>query len=277
MSTLLVDLGNTALKWSTMEDADNPHTVVHNGEGHFREELYAQWLALKPDRVVGCTVAAPHLALSATKFFNDHNIAWEWLRPQAFFANGAFTLENGYANPMQLGADRWNAAIGAVRSAPGSSLLVVHMGTATTADAVLFQKEGAYRFMGGRIAPGVNLMLKALTEKIPTLNVSPGEWEDFPRATGSAIATGIIDAQVGLVLQACGILEKKGPAPKVLLAGGAANWIAPHLESVLGDRLMVSHNLVLGGLAERALAEQASSASRPILDFFPFLKKRFPS
>ena len=31
MTTLLIDLGNTALKWTPIEEPDNPHTIIHKG------------------------------------------------------------------------------------------------------------------------------------------------------------------------------------------------------------------------------------------------------
>ena len=54
---ILIDVGNTALKWATLEDPDNPHTIVHSGEGHFKKELYELWESLNPSYVLGCTVA----------------------------------------------------------------------------------------------------------------------------------------------------------------------------------------------------------------------------
>lgn len=114
MTTLLIDLGNTALKWTTPEEADTPHTVVHHGSTQGKDELYRNWLALRPSRVIGCTVASPTLAFSATKFFNDHDIPWEWVRSESMHEAEGFTLTNAYERTGQLGPDRWYAAIGAL-------------------------------------------------------------------------------------------------------------------------------------------------------------------
>ena len=133
MTTLLIDLGNTALKWTPIEEPDNPHTIIHKGSTHFKEELYDLWLNMRPKRIIGCTVAAPVVAFSLTKFFNDHGIRWNWVRTQPSF-HGRMTLNNCYENPGQLGADRWYAAVGAADAMleERRSLLVVHTGTATT-------------------------------------------------------------------------------------------------------------------------------------------------
>ena len=69
MTNLLIDLGNTALKWCLPGEEDNPHTVVHRDTEGYKNKLYEEWLALKLSRVVGCTVAAPEIAFSMTKFF----------------------------------------------------------------------------------------------------------------------------------------------------------------------------------------------------------------
>lgn len=252
MKTLLIDLGNTALKWCIPGEEESPRTVVHRGVADgWKQELYAEWLREAPKRVVGCTVAAPEIALSATKFFNEHGIRWEWVRPQRAFWGPDFQLMNSYANPEQLGSDRWNAAIGAVAAAPGSSLLVVQMGTAATVDAIAYEGGGIYRFLGGRIAPGPTLMQRSIDFGIPSISSSLGERKAFPKSTADALASGIIDAQVGLVLRALDELRRLDPQTRVLLSGGAASFIGPHLASCVPN-LIVRHNLVLRGLAQRA-------------------------
>ena len=219
MTTLLIDLGNTALKWTPIEEPDNPHTIVHKGSTHFKEELYDLWLNMRPKRIIGCTVAAPVVAFSLTKFFNDHGISWEWVRTQTIF-NGCFTLNNCYEKPTQLGADRWYAAVGAADAMleEKRSLLVVHTGTATTVDSIFYRESGVYDFMGGRITLGPTLMKNFLTKGIPSLTDLDGVYDELPRSTSNAVMTGIIDAQVGLILRAIGVMRRRGLDPKVLLA-----------------------------------------------------------
>lgn len=251
MTTLLIDLGNTALKWTTPEEADTPHTVVHYGSTQGKDELYRNWLALRPSRVIGCTVASPTLAFSATKFFNDHGIPWEWVRSESAHEAEGFTLTNAYERTGQLGPDRWYAAIGALSLFRGTPLLVVHAGTATTVDSVFQTGDGEYRFMGGRIAPGPALMHKALLSAVPTLDSALTEHKDFPLCSSDAITTGIIDAQVGLITQAYESMCEAGQRPKIILAGGSSRFLAPCLRA-LHPTLIVRHNLVLGGLAQKA-------------------------
>lgn len=256
MTTLLIDVGNTALKWTTVDEPDNPHTIVHKGSTHFKEELYELWLKMRPEKVIGCTVAAPVVAFSLTKFFNDHDIQWNWVRSQATFS-GKVIVNNRYARPTQLGADRWYAAVGATDALypDNESLLVVHTGTATTVDSIVKKSDGTFDFVGGRIAPGPSLMKDALIKGIPSLPDATGYYNVFPGCTNEAIITGIVDAQVGLILRAQHIMLQKGMAPKVVLAGGAAQFIAPYLSEEITD-LVVKHNLVLHGLAALAREQE---------------------
>ena len=82
MTVLLIDLGNTALKWATLDSPDEPHTYVHGGSDTVPDSLLEVWLRLKPSRVVGCMVSSETLALTLTRFFNQHGIVWEWLHSE---------------------------------------------------------------------------------------------------------------------------------------------------------------------------------------------------
>ena len=251
MTILLIDLGNTALKWATPDRCDTPETFVHNGDHRHNQMLYERWLALKPSRVIGCTVASPMLAFAATKFFNKHHIPWEWVHAQKTYHSDDFVLHNRYQRPEQLGADRWYAAIGAIRQWPQQSLLVVHAGTATTVDSIVCESTGEYSFMGGRIAPGPTLMHHALLSAVPTLDNELTERSAYPQCTAAAITTGVIDAQNGLILSALEEMRCQGLDPITVLAGGAANFLYTPLKQKIPD-LRLRHNLVLGGLAHQS-------------------------
>lgn len=69
-----------------------------------------------------------------------------------------YGIPNLYKDPRQVGSDRLVNAV-AARSLYGSPIIVVDFGTATTFD--LISKDGEY--LGGIIAPGVEVSLKALS------------------------------------------------------------------------------------------------------------------
>lgn len=68
MTALLLDLGNTALKWATSDKPEEPHAYVHCGNDVVPDELLHKWLNLKPERVVGCMVSSEKFAFNITRF-----------------------------------------------------------------------------------------------------------------------------------------------------------------------------------------------------------------
>ncbi|MCZ7599940.1 MAG: type III pantothenate kinase [Gammaproteobacteria bacterium] len=84
-------------------------------------------------------------------------------------------LENRYANPAQLGVDRWLALI-AARRLGGGPVVVVDCGTAITVDLV----DGAGVFHGGMILPGRRLLESAFTERVAHLELPAERPKTFP-------------------------------------------------------------------------------------------------
>lgn len=249
---LLIDLGNTALKWATSDDPESPHTLVHGGSHHFSEKLLSALKEKQFYRVYGCSVASRDLTLSVTRLIESLGSEVIWLKAQARF-DGAFSLVNSYKTPVQLGSDRWHAAIGATYFMPRCPLLVVHVGTATTVDCV-FPRGNEMIFAGGRIAPGVVLMRDSLVSGTATLPKADGDYADFPTDTMTGIVTGIVDCQLGLIERGMRVMQDHGFEPTLVLAGGAVGRFAPYLQKEFPNSV-VKHNLVLRGLALRSLNE----------------------
>jgi type III pantothenate kinase len=156
-------------------------------------------------------------------------------------------VRSSYDDPAQLGADRWAALIGARRLFPGASL-VVNAGTALTVDAL--SDEGV--FLGGIIAPGIELMRRALSEYTAGLPLQPGAIRFFPANTGDAIMSGAAHALVGAVERMAGFMHESGQSDvRLVLSGGAASTLQPLFTTL--QATPVEH-LVLEGLA--AIAEE---------------------
>lgn len=249
MPLLAVDAGNSRVKWG-----------LHDGAGWRAQgvlplerapELQAAWAALPaPARAVisnvAGTAAAAHIAAALP------------LPPEARLwitsSRGECGVTNGYARPEQLGSDRW-AALVAARAAAAGPLLVVNAGTALTADALSAGGE----FVGGIIVPGLDLMRSALAARLPGLDVAGGERRKFPASTADGVATGSVQALAGAVERMAAELARHGvprAAPRCVLSGGNAAWLAPELNL---DVLIVD-NLVLEGLLAIATARAAARA-----------------
>ncbi|HTE40149.1 MAG TPA: type III pantothenate kinase, partial [Steroidobacteraceae bacterium] len=132
---LLLDIGNTRIKWATV-DAEGlglTSAIAHAGLGvaQMRTSILSA-VAAKPRRVLIANVAGPAIAdrLSAA-------IEAQWgLTPTFIQASAAAGhIRSGYEKPEQLGVDRWLAAISAYDMANGA-VCVASIGTAMTVDAV---------------------------------------------------------------------------------------------------------------------------------------------
>ena len=151
-------------------------------------------------------------------------------------------------NPAQLGADLVAGAVGALESY-NMPCVVIDMGTASTIS--ILDRNGT--FIGGSIAAGVRLTLKALTENTAQLPSIPIE------APESVIGTNTVECmQSGLVYGTAamidGLLERiedeLGEIPTVVATGGLSKQIIEHCKT----NIIYDENLLLEGL--RAIYEK---------------------
>jgi len=232
---LLVDAGNTRIKWRLLADGTAPAMVDEGALGHDEIDALGQ-LGTRhhgPLRVVACNVAGTAVAERITAALDVDAV--EWLRP----APQACGVRNLYDNPGQLGADRWAALIGA-RHVHAQACLVVTAGTATTVD--LLSADGD--FLGGLILPGVDLMQASLAHGTAQLPLAEGRFMWQPRCTVDAIRSGCLQAQAGAIERMFRQIAAE-PGALCLLGGGAADSFA----GLLDIPLRRIDNLVLCGLA----------------------------
>ncbi len=231
---LAVDVGNTRVKWG-MHDGTTwlkQAWIETTRVAELKSEFSAQPM---PRQVIVSNVAGPALRIHLNSVLPRTLVA-HWIKSESTQCG----VRNTYADPAQLGCDRWAAMIGAHRLFAGP-LLVVNAGTALTVDALA--ADGT--FGGGTIAPGVELMVRALAANTAALRLQPGKFSTFPVATGDAIVSGAINAMCGAIERMARFLEQAGhAAPRCILSGGGADLLAPHL----GFGVKVVENLVLEGL-----------------------------
>jgi type III pantothenate kinase len=245
---LLIDAGNTRIKWSlaapgaALGDWCAQGAHLHADAAGFPAALAA---ALAP---------APGTAKPAIGRVLVANVAGQtvkdllagWLSaPQLGIAPQAIEwfasvpqragIANAYRNPSQLGCDRFAAAIGARALAPGQAIVVANCGTATTIDAIT--ADGT--FLGGMILPGLGLMASSLARNTAQLpQIQPGSKlpEGFADNTDDAILTGCLAAQAGAIERAFELHQ----ATACIISGGAAPYVAPavpvphrHVENIV--------------------------------------------
>lgn len=135
-----------------------------------------------------------------------------------------------YENPREVGADRIVNAVAAIHEY-GSPLIIVDFGTATT---YCFIDEGGH-YMGGAIAPGINISTEALysrAAKLPRIEIVRPD-QIVGKNTVAAMQAGILFGYVG---QVDGIVnrmkDQSKKTPTVIATGGLAPLIAEEATSI---------------------------------------------
>lgn len=245
MTVLLVDIGNTRIKWAHLEGArlSRGWAAVHS---RWRPADYARRL-FAPLRGLACVLVASvagrrvDAALSAAA--RRSGVACRFVR----VGRRAGEVTVGYAEPWRLGVDRFAAMVGAHELFKGIPVCVVGIGTAMTID--LLGADGRHR--GGVIVPSPALMVSTLLTQTHGIRRraqggAVGARGPFGRSTRDAIEQGARYAGASLidraVQEACGLL---GHPPLVILTGGGAGDVRPLLKS----RSAGVPDLVLRGLA----------------------------
>jgi type III pantothenate kinase len=261
MSYLLIDIGNTFLKWGTYGEAPAEGRVLALDRAQLfgrvlHEEtsmVMAEWRRLPtPSKIVIANVAGTRVVNPVLRALEVWPDAPEphWVSSKADQCG----VRNGYLNPAALGVDRWAAMIGARAILGERPALVVVCGTATTMD--LLTAEGD--FVGGGIMPGLGLMVRALHLNTATLPDAQGDYVDYPRQTVDAIASGCAHAQAGAVERLYFLHKRKHPDLRCIISGGAARTLGPRLTI----EFTYHENLVLEGLYQIA-ASLPKTASEP--------------
>lgn len=133
-------------------------------------------------------------------------------------------LEALVDSPAEVGADRLVNAVGA-HERFGGPLIVIDFGTATTFDVI----DGAGNYVGGAIAPGVNLSLEALhmaAAQLPRVAVRRPDTV-IGKRTVPAMLSGVYWGYVGLVDGLVRRIEDEfGQEMRAVATGGLAPLFA---------------------------------------------------
>jgi type III pantothenate kinase len=275
-SVLLVDIGNTRIKWALWRDGGltRMQAAFHGGwsRGDYERHLFRRARPsgvrsrrnraasrraarpLQPTQVIVASVAGARvnrlLAAAAGRACG--------IRPR-FIATSrrAAGVTTRYTETWRLGVDRFAGVIGARSLLGAAGACVINAGTAVTID--LLDAQGVHR--GGAILPGPRLMVSSLLDGTAGIGrrarektgkrPKEGGWRAglFARSTRAAIEEGARYAVASAVDRAA--MEARrvlGRTPKVLLTGGGAD----ELERLIQARHARVPDLVLRGIAAQA-------------------------
>ncbi len=184
-----------------------------------------------------CSVVPP-----LTGIFEEVSETYFRIKPLSITVGVKTGLQISYDNPRDVGADRIVDAVAAI-NLYGKPVIVVDFGTATVFDAI--SRDGIY--LGGAIAPGINVAAEALFLNTSQLRrvelVAPKS--AIGQNTSTALQAGLVLGYAGLVT---GLVERfkseLGPEAKVIGTGGLATIISKEAD-VFDD---INQDLTLIGL-----------------------------
>ena len=234
---LLVDIGNTRLKWGMATESGfrSGEPLVHRELS--RQDLLAAWKSIgSPARMAIACVSAKPLLEQVCSVAEElwHGIEIVHAQSKAY----ACGVYNAYPQPEKLGVDRWLALL-AVHRQYSQSVCIVDCGTAITLDVM----DAQGRHQGGMICPGLALMKQSLYLGTENLQFSETHYPvGLASFTEAAIYSGTLSAAAGLIEH---VLARQPEQTQLILTGGDAKLMA----SQLGFKAVIDPDLVLRGLA----------------------------
>lgn len=244
---LLVDIGNTRLKWALSNCPEHAsQALVRTGD--MSPQLDLAWGDMPPPQwIVATSVAGAAAEQDVRQWTQRH---WPAARMHFVIAAAVgWGVKNSYREPARLGSDRWAALIAAHHLTQGPAC-VVDCGTAVTIDAL----NAAGEFVGGVIVPGLALARQSL--RAGAAGITETEGEDahcFARTTADAVAAGTFYGLVGAVERIVVELGAGlGKDTQILLTGGDGSRLAPYLQGRIAYPIVSVPDLVLRGLARIA-------------------------
>lgn len=255
MSILLIDIGNTRMKWALVEGQKSIAQITFTSQGSFSENLSSSLieLCLKKSWQIEQIICSSVISIEQT---NSLQTAFKETYPNTLWKqiNGLALIEKistSYLSPAQLGSDRRAMIIAAQNLFPQKNTLIVSAGTATTLDMITAQAH----HLGGWILPGVSLMKDSLMQGTVRLamdsSVIEGEYPiEIGIDTQSSINHGVLASQLGAIEVAKHYAERKNiQLDLILLSGGNGKQLLNHQDH--SNQSIKSHyedNLVLKGL-----------------------------
>lgn len=243
---LTLDRGNSALKADVWKDNAIVETVVMPPACMLRQ-LKALVARHAIEVAMYCSVTDD--GSQVKEVLEDNGI--KFLRLDV---SSKLPIKIDYASKSTLGVDRVAGCMGAWSMFPDTELLVVDLGTAITYDRVT--ADGV--FIGGNIAPGVSLRLKALnafTARLPKVELG-GDVPMWGYDTSTALRSGAIRGIAAEVSFYHSLLPE---GSKVVITGGSAPRITPYLEF---DYVHEPHLVTIG---LKACLNEIVNKSMPIL------------
>jgi type III pantothenate kinase len=235
---LLVEIGNSRLKWTTSTPPDiGLMRAIDYRQTDVIAELRTSWIPLAaPEKLAIASVGHKDLITAVLTLAKQLWPELIVITPKVL--HQAFGVTNAYTEAELLGVDRWLAVIAAHHHYPGIKC-IVDCGTAITLDVV--NEQGLH--LGGLICPGLSTMKKSLMTNTAALVFNTDTAElGLGVSTSAGIENGLLFAAAGMVVA---FLKRFQQPTQLILTGGDAHSIA----TVLQQPVNIDAELLFKGLA----------------------------
>jgi len=224
---LAIDSGNTNIVFAVFDDGDAIRGQWRSSSHSERTaDEFGVWLGhlMRDANITPADISAAIIAsVVPATLFTLKTLCRDYFgcEPVVIGDEGVdLGLEVKVDRPEDVGADRLVNAVAAHKHY-GGPLIVLDFGTATTFDII--DQDGNY--IGGVIAPGVNLSLEALhmaAAQLPRVAIKPTK-TITGKSTVEAMQSGIYWGYVGLIEGLVRrLLDEHGADMKVIATGGLA-------------------------------------------------------
>ncbi len=227
---VVVDIGNTRLKWGLVEPERSVLLATESlpDDPATWQQIIDRWLSLPPYHHVREPLS--WVVASVNPGRTERLRAWIEGRDDTFFhlqKASQLPLEIDVEHPDRVGIDRLLNAVAVARTeTPGRGSILIDAGSAVTVDWL----DERHVYCGGSIFPGVELMAEALhryTALLPRITVSVPVPDLPAKTTIAAMQVGIFLAVSGGIrdaVQRCA--ERAEVPPRICFTGGQAPLLA---------------------------------------------------
>lgn len=225
---LTVDIGNTSINLGLFDGEAIVEEFRLASDKDLSQEEYEVLLKTlcKPYKIEGCIIASVVDELSKKFKSSAENV----FKINSILVSSEINtgVKISLQNPKEAGADRIANACGAFMLYK-RPCIVVDFGTATSFDIINHKGE----FIGGIIAPGLNLQMKVLntfTSKLPKIDVAISN-KAIGNSTSEAILSGVIRGTACMIDGLVEQCEKElGEKATLVATGGYSGLIANYLK-----------------------------------------------
>mgnify|MGYP001569197767 CR=1 FL=1 len=256
MKFLAVDAGNTSIHFAFYKKgARRRHLSVSS---RVSKKILTRFLAKHFSGLRQAEVVIASVVPDVNGILKDFFGKKQEVRMRFVGAKLPVGMVNRYQNPKQVGVDRLLGALAAYRRFR-KELIVIDFGTAITFDVV--SRKGEY--LGGAIAPGIEISLEALFQKTALLPkiVLEHPRNVIGRNTTESIRVGCSVGIGGLCDRMVEAISKKHRLkPVVIATGGYAAFMKKYCRSIHH----IDPNLILDGILLTASAS-ATGPRHPLL------------